>query len=248
MPRNLLPLLKTQPPYLHRISLWSSSWKKTTCSLDSFFAPTIFLRFLETFFHDRIHSVGRKFGENRTAMRVRDSSRRAKPRQKPVRCSELPRSARVRFGSVSSLANADWPRQLAGASNDTQRRRAAPPSSRLHAAPPPYGIFSRQQRTAAPSASRANASPSIPRAPHFSPRYPFETAHVPRRPVLRPLFLPVLRVSFDSIFPLSSSPIPLSLSFSALSSISPRACLLLLACSLSFFLGRPRLAQYMLYF
>lgn len=158
------------------------------------------------------------------------------------------RSARVRFGSVSSLANADWPRQLAGASNDTQRRRAAPPSSRLHAAPPPYGIFSRQQRTAAPSASRANASPSIPRAPHFSPRYPFETAHVPRRPVLRLLFLPVLRVSFDSIFPLSSSPIPLSLSFSALSSISPRACLLLLACSLSFFLGRPRLAQYMLYF
>lgn len=67
-------------------------------------------------------------------------------REKPARCStELLSQCLLRLGSVSSSANADWPRQLAGASNDTQRRRVVLPSPRpLSLSTPSHCIFSRQ--------------------------------------------------------------------------------------------------------
>lgn len=72
----------------------------------------------------------------------------------------------ARLGSVSSSANADWPRQLAGASNDTQRRRAVLPSPRPTAAlhPPP-----RQASTLPPATLGCPLSP----APMRSDVFPF---------------------------------------------------------------------------
>lgn len=154
-------------------------------------------------------------------------------------------SGSVRFssvGSVSSLANADWPRQLAGASNDTQRRRVAPllsPSACRSPTPRPPPPNVRKL----PTTSCASPFPFVfifpsqrlpPLTQLTSPTKPQRDTHsythtqihtyIPGstgRPVHRPLFLPILRVSSDSIFPYSLAPFPQS--FSPLSSISPRA-------------------------
>lgn len=111
------------------------------------------------------------------------------------RCVRFSRLSR--FGSVSSSANADWPRQLAGASNDMQRRRAVPPSPR-----PLAGLYPTPWHRIPPATLGSPVSPAPMRyAGSSRPSDPNRTAHVSRRPVLRP---PVPSP------PLAAKPAPLS--------------------------------------
>jgi len=121
----------------------------------------------------------------------------------------------VRLSSVSSSANAGWPRQLAGASNDTQRRRAvllpppAPlplsflsPSLRNYSVPTrttplPRVIPRRRSRRA----RRMVPSPSAPAPDPYrlpSPLLPFLTARgAARRGTCSMASRPAIRSSFS---------------------------------------------------
>jgi len=123
----------------------------------------------------------------------------------------------VRLSSVSSSANAGWPRQLAGASNDTQRRRAAVPSLSSRPSRPSRPTSCPLPRDPADGSAVPRRDGRCSRAPIPSPSLPFLTAHARRRPVLGlPSALPPSPLSY-------SHPLNSPRSFSVGSSVHPVA-------------------------